>query len=131
VAEICGHERGIGGERMRGDRRVEILDPDAAAFEERFDPAVGVTHRVRPLCASDLGADPIEAILQSVLRLDRGSRSIPNAISATTGCGMTTTLGSVAAKRATTVASPFIREDTTFVSRTYVTDRAAASIDER
>ena len=51
-------------------------------------------------------------------RFERGSRSMPNAISAITGCGIAMSAGAVAASRSTTAALPFMSADKALVSRT-------------
>ena len=51
-------------------------------------------------------------------RFERGSRSMPNAISARTGCGTAMSAGAVTASRSTTAAQPFMRAERALVSRT-------------
>ncbi len=50
-------------------------------------------------------------------RFERGSRSMPNAISASTGCGIATSLGAVPASRSTTAALPFMSVERALASR--------------
>jgi hypothetical protein len=43
VFDIRRHERSAECERMRGDRGVEILDPQPSSFQRRLDATVRVT----------------------------------------------------------------------------------------
>ncbi len=51
-------------------------------------------------------------------RFERGSRSMPNAISAITGCGIAMSAGAFVASRSTTAGLPFMSAERAFVSRT-------------
>ena len=71
-------------ESMSGDRRIDFLDSSTAAFETGFDAAVRLADGIRPLRPRNLSTKS-KRDCWAFRRLDRGKRSIPNAISAMTG----------------------------------------------
>ena len=118
VIEIGRDERCIERERMSRNGGIEILNPRATAFQRCLDAAEHPADGIGPLCAWDFRGDEIEACRSAARRFERGSRSMPNAISAITGCRIATSAGAVAASRSTTAALPFMSAERALVSRT-------------
>jgi hypothetical protein len=118
VVDVGRDERRIERECMCRDSGIEVLNPRATAFQSRLDAAERLADGIGPLGSWSSAEMRSKRDCSAARRFDRGRRSMPNAISASTGCGTATSAGAVAASRSTTAAVPFMSADTALVSRT-------------
>ena len=118
MIDVGRDERRIERERMCRNGGIEILNPRSTAFQGRLDAAEHLADRIGPLGSWEFRGDRSNRDCSAARRFDRGRRSMPKAISASTGCGTEMSAGAVAANRSMTAVEPFMSADTAFVSRT-------------
>jgi hypothetical protein len=85
VLGVGRNERSIERERMSRNGCVEILNPGATAFQGGLDAAEDLADCIAPLGSWSSAAIRSNRDCRVARRLDRGRRSMPKAISASTG----------------------------------------------